>query len=125
MDDEYTRLLAQVTEMKMVRRHLIRHLNTITKDGGSPRAFQDWNEVAAFRDTTERQRSAELLRCDADIESAFKLLTGEEAAGSVATVQADTIGSKLADRFRVVGFSLYSSEPYLFCFALDKSTAID
>ncbi len=120
-DDEYKQLIAQVTEQKLVRVRLLREFNTITRQGGASRVFQEWNESPAFRGTTEKQRSEELERCNLEIEQAFMILSGEVSAGGAAHVRADSIKSKLADRFRVVGFSLYSSDPYLFCFALDKS----
>ena len=120
-DLEYKKLLAQVTELKMVRAFLLRHLNTITRQGGGARTFQEWNEVAAFRGTTAQQRSDEIERCQMEIEQAFGILSDENLAGNSPSVRADTIRNKLKDEHRVVGFSLYASTRYLFCFSLDTS----
>ena len=120
-DDEYKKLLAQTTELKMLRSFLLRHLNTITRQGGAARAFQEWNEVAAFRGTTERQRADEIERCQLEIDQAFLLLDDEVTAGDAPSVRADTIRNKLIDEHRVVGFSLYATKRYMFCFSLDTS----
>lgn len=86
-DDEVLRSLASLTEVKLVRVHLLREL---------PNAFMDasgdlnrrWNEEAPFRERPRSDREREVARLNEEIEQAMQELErdGDESPGDVRNV---------------------------------------
>jgi len=112
-------LLARATEQRLVRRTLLRWLTQMVKDGGNTNVIEEWNDVGAFRDMSPREVRDEAERLEEEISRAFEILSGTSKAGQVTGIKAMAVGSKNADKFRVVGYSIHAG--YLFCFALDSS----
>lgn len=118
-EDHHKWLLARATEHRLVRRTLLSWLTKMVKDGSNANIVEEWNEVGAFRDMSPREVESEIERLNREISQAFEILSGTAAAGEVAGVKAAAIGSKLADKYRVVGYSIHAG--YLFCFSLDST----
>ena len=121
-DDHHLWLLARSTEQRAVRRYLLRLLTTMVKEG-SAAPLQEFNDIGAFREMESIERVREIERLDQELAAAFGILSGTIAAGDQAPIRASAIGSLLADKFRVVGFSVYATPAYLFHFSLDRTTA--
>ena len=122
-DNGYLWLLGYATEQKLIRRVLLRYFTRLLKDGNAGRVFQEWNDISAFREMSQRSAQDELDRLDGEIERAFAVLGGAMQPGAVSSIRAKSIGSELEDQYRIVGNSLRSYPPYLFAFRLDTSNA--
>jgi hypothetical protein len=124
-DDEHLRLLAQVTEQKLLRRGLLSILTQLAKEGQGGRVYQEWNDVSAFRNMSAERIETEIKRLEEETDRAFGFLSGELTPGASPRIKAASIGSELESQYRKVGHSLYAVPPYLFHFALDTDTLTD
>ncbi len=81
-EQEYRRLIAEVTEQNMLRLSLLRWLTALSKEGNASRIHQEWNDISAFREMSAREKQAELDRLKADIDRALGILDGSIAIGT-------------------------------------------
>jgi hypothetical protein len=79
-DDELLRMTAEVCEVRMIRRELLRRLPSIFVDGGGA-SQQTWNEEGFTRNAGETDLSAEIERLTLEIDEAFDLLAGKVDVG--------------------------------------------
>ena len=70
--DEYLRVMAADTEIKMVRAQLIRVMPMLFMDGAG--FGQTWNEEAAFRESSYLQTKDELRRLDSEVRASLQVL---------------------------------------------------
>jgi hypothetical protein len=87
-DDEQETLhaLARVTQVKWVRKELLRTLPTLFMDA-SGEARDAWNEEAPFRQSGPSERDVEVARLDSEIEANLQILAGEDQIGDEETIQ--------------------------------------
>ena len=79
-DDQVLRLLAESTELKLIRFNLIGILPYSWQDAGGD-VQQQWNEEAPFRDMDGDETIAVRARLLEQIEQAYKMLSGEDSVG--------------------------------------------
>lgn len=83
---QYLRLLAAVTEVKIVRLELLDSLPSAFMDAAG-NLQKRWNEEAPFRETGVSMLEAIRERLEAEIEEAMELLAGEDLAGEDSSIQ--------------------------------------
>lgn len=112
-EDDYRRLLAQITEQSMLRLTLLRWLTALAKEGNASRLHQEWNDVSAFREMSSREKEAELARLQTDINRALGILDGSIAIGTprgraiAINAGTDGVAEDVLECWRVLGHSLF------------------
>lgn len=112
-EDEYRRLLAQITEQNMLRLTLLRWLTVLSKEGNASRIHQEWQDIGAFREMSSREKEAELTRLEADIDRALGILDGTIKIGTprgsafVINAGTDGVNEETLECGRLLGDSLF------------------
>ena len=88
--DQYMRMLADQTEVLIVRKHLLVTLPVRFLDGSAD-ANQVWSDEAPFRDTSVKEREAEVSRLSDEIEQNMNFLEGDETSPEEGTIHAFTV----------------------------------
>lgn len=79
-DQQYIREVALLTEYKLVRVNLLKTMTTSLKDG-SAQFWQEWNQEAAFRNSSEFSRQREINGLLEEIEANLSILSGQVSSG--------------------------------------------
>ena len=112
-EDDYRRLVAQITEQNMLRLTLLRWLTALAKEGNASRINQEWQDISAFREMSSREKQAELDRLRNDIDRALGILDGSIAIGTprgralVINASTDGVMEDPIECWRILGHSLY------------------
>lgn len=83
--DEHMRILAEITEIKMVRLELLRTMPVLFQDG-SGTAQQAWSDNSTLRDARPLQMDKEISRLQAEIEENLEKLEGTDSPGNETTI---------------------------------------
>lgn len=100
------RSLANQTEIKLVRAHLLRTMSTLHRDG-SAQARELWNQEGFFRTKSAQEVEKEIARIMSEVEDAFDLLSGAETLGNDTSARATCIGPDQPFHRTAKGFNIY------------------